>query len=716
MVADAPGGGDPAGSDGSDGVAWSPHRWPPGDLPATGAGGGGDTDAPNGDTLPTLTWTEMFTVSGLCAPPSCTTAWSDPNDVWHANPVTYVHVVAGGWRVAGPQDPWFTVLADVERDLDGDGTFETRGLVLAWDPATRALIDQPLLPDDFVSLGLMLPEDVHREMVGLSIVDVDDDGVSELAQTSRRGTPLLRFDAATARLEPVGTFLDEGLSDALAAGPTNLGLVDVDNDGLLDLEWPSMPYVTDSAVVTFVQAGRGTWEHQTLYTVADGWETGSGLGTLWSDAGGNQIRLMPGNAMGECFAQRLDGGVPVMNSDGYPLFAPCLISVPDAGPGMGVATVDLNGDGAPEIVSARDQARRLNIVEVRDVASAQIFNVASLYDAELPLAYDRPMPTVPWAVGPLDLNRDGWRDIVTASGEDYTFNAPCETQANCLRVQPIGVWINPGVPDGVERATAHPNLRNLPLDHVLGAVPPIGDFNGGLYVNVDGDGDADMLFSPVYGGEPRMFLDDTDGPNHGFCLRARGTTSNALGIGSVIEVETKDGAVQSFQLGGDGGPNVHTGQPEVCVGTGTFKEATVRWTWPSGTQQTLTHVPARRGGEPAAYVIEEPATLVMLDADGAPSTRRVLAGEAVTVQVCAFGDAPLRLGEPPARLPIAPTMVLFAEDLRGAASALSPIEDVAPPGCRAWTVTSSTPGTTRLSVTVDGVASRVHPRVWWDSN
>ncbi len=678
-----------------------------------------DTDSPP-DPVPHLVWTEL--ISDIFAARGCNASWFGDLAGDGSTRATYYHPFAGGRHVAGADDPWYTLLVDAMCDVDHDGTAEQRGLVLAYDPATGTVVDQPNLPDDFVSLGLILPTQLHRQLHGLMVVDLDDDGQSEVLKDIRNssGTEppdyFLRYDADQGRLVALPDFAANAPDGALSSGPTSFGLSDVDNDGLIDVEWlgrvDGRP-AEFGPMSTLVQAGDDTWQFQALYEPCAVRNVGSGVGTLWQKPGGLQIRITPGDELGHCQAQKHDvSGDPVLNSDGYPTFAACDIGAAALDTPMGMATADLNGDGNPELLVSTDNEAVFSILAYQDFFDAQPYNVSQLYAAERPDAIDVARHIIPWAVEGVDIDSDGHVDIVAASGEDavdHSDPAACALQATCIGRQPVGVWWNPGVPG----PGGFPDLAYVGLDHILGNKPPIMNANGTVFDDVDEDGDVDFLFSPVTDGEPLLYRNDTE-LGHRFCLRGHGNTSNALGVGSFVEVETSDGHIQHFQVGGSSGPNVQTGTPQVCVGLGEHTHATVRWTWPSGYIQTVENVPA--GG---AHLIEEPAIFSVLSPAGdvvpASVSRRNPNGASVRLLLCAYSDAPVQFGDAPQRLTSTPIVEVTKVSFGAGSHSFYATSGPPPQGCVEYGAFaySSRPTSTVYSVVINGTPLRVHPRLWW---
>ena len=125
-----------------------------------------------------------------------------------------------------------------------------------------------------------------------------------------------------------------------------------------------------------------------------------------------------------------------------------------------------------------------------------------------------------------------------------------------------------------------------------------------------------------FGPPPAVWRNDIAGPGHAVALRLVGTTSNHLGIGTIVEVETP-GAARSVQVVGALGEIGSRSEALVLAGAGLDERVrTIRLRWPSGLTQEVHDVPTGR-----VVTIEEPRTLTVeplsrhLAADGVSSAR-----------------------------------------------------------------------------------------------
>ncbi|HLH38435.1 MAG TPA: CRTAC1 family protein [Bryobacteraceae bacterium] len=170
-----------------------------------------------------------------------------------------------------------------------------------------------------------------------------------------------------------------------------------------------------------------------------------------------------------------------------------------------------------------------------------------------------------------DYDLDGWPDIFAANGH-------IEDEIN--RVQPKVFY------------------RELPLlFHNLGGgkFENIAAFNepmvarGAAYADFDRDGDLDILVS-TNNGPAHLFRNDGGNRNHWITLRLAGTKSNRDGIGAVIHLESASGKQWSMVRSGSS----YCSQSDLAqtFGLGKDTRASIRIDWPSGKKQSLGEIAA----------------------------------------------------------------------------------------------------------------------------
>ncbi len=333
---------------------------------------------------------------------------------------------------------------------------------------------------------------------------------------------------------------------------------------------------------------------------------------------------------------------------------------------MGASLEDLDSDGAPELMVTIGA----NTLAVFSRAGGGW--VDRSMEAAMTLPQTRDIFVIPWSLLHPDLDMDGRPEVIITYGDD-----------GWSRMVPLGLpfqtvaWYN------------HGGLQFTNESAQVG-LPDVGSWRGAVMSDVDCDGDGDLALGGM-GSRPHLYRYDNHSGRLGLSLRLRGTTSNLWGVGAFVEVEVDGLPTRTMIMGGTGNADGAIA-PELFAGlgdVGVARKVTVRW--PSGHVQELTDVAGGR-----CLTIEEPPTISL-------ATRHAPADGASTLEVTVTPRGPdgsLALGAPIA-LTIAgvPVPVARRDDADAVRFTLT-----APP----------TPGSSVLTVTVDGVPLGVRPRVWWD--
>jgi enediyne biosynthesis protein E4 len=419
--------------------------------------------------------------------------------------------------------------------------------------------------------------------LGVAVGDYDNDGFDDLFITALGQSHLFHNNGN-------GTFTDVTKSAGLW-GPnefsTSAAWVDYDRDGKLDL-----------VVANYVQ-----WSEQgDLYCTADGAHKsyctpesykGSSV-RLWHNIGGKF----------EDVTQKAGLGDPTSKS-------------------LGIAILDYNGDGWPDILIANDtQPNKLYLnkkngtFEERGVAAGIGFSedgvaragmgvdaadydrsghpsviitnfanqMASLYHNEGNGLFVDEAPqsevgratlvTLGFGCFFFDFDNDGWPDIFVADG--HIEDAVERVQKRVTYAEPSHLFRNLGG-GKFQEVTAQMGSAF--------AAPRVA--RGAAYADIDNDGYLDVLVTT--NGGPAYLFHNEGGTNRSLRLKLIGTKSNRDGIGAVVHV-TSGGDKQTKMLR-SGSSYLSASELVLTFGLGSHaQEDAVEIDWPSGQMDRLSNV------------------------------------------------------------------------------------------------------------------------------
>src|SRR5579864_2636899 len=421
---------------------------------------------------------------------------------------------------------------------------------------------------------------------GVAVGDYDNDGFDDLFISGLGQSHLFHNNGN-------GTFTDATKSAGLW-GPsefsTSAAWVDYDRDGKLDL-----------VVANYVQ-----WTEQTdLYCTLDGAHKSyctpeSYKGTsvrLWHNLGGGKF---------EDATQKAGLADPTSKS-------------------LGIAILDANGDGWPDILIANDtQPNKLYLnkkdgtFEERGVAAGIGFSedgvaragmgadaadydrsghasliisnfanqMVSLYHNEGNGLFVDEAPqseigrdtlvTLGFACFFLDYDNDGWPDIFVADG--HIENEIERVQKRVSYAEPPHLFRNLGGGKFTEVTQQMGGAFAAPK--VARAV---------AYADIDNDGALDILLT-TNGGRAYLFHNE-GGTNHSLRVKLVGTKSNRDGIGAVVRITA--GSDKQWQMLRSGSSYLSQSELVLTFGIGSqTKVDTLEVQWPSGQTEQLSNVPA----------------------------------------------------------------------------------------------------------------------------
>ncbi len=199
-----------------------------------------------------------------------------------------------------------------------------------------------------------------------------------------------------------------------------------------------------------------------------------------------------------------------------------------------------------------------------------------------------------WSWGPLfaDLDNDGWKDIFISNGTRREINNRDYFSKLENRTGPIDSTLQRSLAIPSERVDnfAFKNNRDLtftPMNEDWG-ISFKGFSNGSVYVDLDNDGDLEILTNNI--DDPVSLFENTSSQkNNHITLRFTGPKNNPFGIGVKVEVTTNNNSqFQELTLSrgfqSSVAPQLHFG-----VGKDTVIE-NLKISWPDGKEQLLSQV------------------------------------------------------------------------------------------------------------------------------
>lgn len=417
--------------------------------------------------------------------------------------------------------------------------------------------------------------------LGASVADFDNDGQDDVFVTTTEGGRLLR-NAGRNRFVDVTT----GAGIRATTFAVSAAWLDYDKDGLVDLFVGN--YVRWSPEIE--TQVRCTQDGVRGYCGPDAYKAVAP--TLYRNLGGGRFEDVSVRAgVGDPSDKAMGVAVLDYNGDGWPdLFVgsdrvPAKLYRNDgagrfvdegvragvalsengvARANMGVDAADYDRSGRPHIVVGNFLNEMLGLYHnengrlFRDVAPRSEVGRASLL-------------SVTWATFFFDADLDGFLDIFAANGgtdESQERDARAHLSQTPLLLRNRGNGTFENISSRLGAAFAKP---------VMG--------RGAAYVDVDGDGDLDLVMTTLDG--PAMLFRN-DGPSEQRWLRVQltGRTSNRRGIGTTVAVTSASGMQTQVVRSGSS----YASQSELTLTFGLGADARVSRVevrWPSGKTQTV---------------------------------------------------------------------------------------------------------------------------------
>jgi hypothetical protein len=241
--------------------------------------------------------------------------------------------------------------------------------------------------------------------------------------------------------------------------------------------------------------------------------------------------------------------------------------------GMGSDFRDINNDGRPDIWHTAIETEMFPLFLNR--GRGLFFDVTSVSGLGR-----LTMEMSGWSNGIVDLDNDGWKDLFVARSN--VLDNIAESRPGRSYPEPNAVFRNAGG-DRFEDVSAQAG------DAFQEAAP----HRGAAFGDIDDDGRVDVVTS-VVGGRAKLFRNVTNTGNHWLLLKLVGRTSNRMGLGAQVRIETDEGRAQ-WNTAGTAAGYACSSDSRVHFGLGSASRARkVEIRWPSGTRQVLTDVAADR--------------------------------------------------------------------------------------------------------------------------
>jgi hypothetical protein len=421
--------------------------------------------------------------------------------------------------------------------------------------------------------------------LGVAVGDYDNDGYDDIFMTALGQSRLFRNNGN-------GTFTDMTASSGLSGiseFSTSAAWVDYDRDGKLDL-----------IVANYVQWSPETDLRCTLdgshksYCTPESYHGASAR--LWHNLGNGKFEDVTKKS-GLYDPTSKDLGVAVLdfNGDGWPDLLLANDTQPNklyknngngtftesavtagiafsedgiARAGMGVDAADYDRSGRPGIIISNFSNQMMSLYHNEG-------HGLFVDEAQRSAVGQRSLLSLGFGCFFFDYDLDGWLDIFVANGHIESDIEKIQTRIKYR--QPPHLFRNLGA-GKFEEVTALVG-EALKLPRVA---------RGAVYADIDNDGDLDLLIT-TNGGPAVLFRNDLANRNHALRVKLQGTSSNRDGIGAVVRVE--HGGQHQWQMLRSGSSYLSQSELVLTFGLGADADAvSVQVEWPSGQVDKLAAV------------------------------------------------------------------------------------------------------------------------------
>jgi hypothetical protein len=440
--------------------------------------------------------------------------------------------------------------------------------------------------------------------MGVAIGDYDNDGYDDIFITALGQSRLFRNNGN-------GTFTDVTASagfSGIREFSTSAAWVDYDRDGKLDL-----------VVANYVQWSQETDLRCTLdgshksYCTPESYHGASVR--LWHNLGNGKFEdVTKKSGLYDPTSKNLGVAVLDFNGDGWPDLLLANDTQPNklyknngngtftesavtagiafsedgvARAGMGVDAADYDRSGRPGIIISNFSNQMMSLYHNEG-------HGLFVDEAQRSAVGQRSLLSLGFGCFFFDYDLDGWLDIFVANGHIESDIEKIQTRIKYR--QPPHLFRNLGA-GKFEEVTASVG-EALKLPRVA---------RGAAYADIDNDGDLDLLIT-TNGGPAVLFRNDLANRNHALRVKLQGTSSNRDGIGAVVRVE--HAGQHQWQMLRSGSSYLSQSELVLTFGLGADADAvSVQVEWPSGQVDKL-----------AAVAVDQ--TVTIQEGKGIISTRK----------------------------------------------------------------------------------------------
>jgi hypothetical protein len=421
--------------------------------------------------------------------------------------------------------------------------------------------------------------------LGVAVGDYDNDGYDDIFITALGQSRLFRNNGN-------GTFTDVTASTGLSGiheFSTSAAWVDYDRDGKLDL-----------IVANYVQWSPETDLRCTLdgshksYCTPESYHGASAR--LWHNLGNGKFEdVTKKSGLYDPTSKNLGVAVLDFNGDGWPDLLLANDTQPNklyknngngtftesavtagiafsedgvARAGMGVDAADYDRSGRPGIIISNFSNQMMSLYHNEG-------HGLFVDEAQRSAVGQRSLLSLGFGCFFFDYDLDGWLDIFVANGHIESDIEKIQTRIKYR--QPPHLFRNLGASKFEEVTTSVGEALKLPRVA-----------RGAAYADIDNDGDLDLLIT-TNGGPAVLLRNDLANRNHALRVKLQGTSSNRDGIGAVVRVER--GGQNQWQMLRSGSSYLSQSELVLTFGLGADAGAVaVQVEWPGGQVDKLAAV------------------------------------------------------------------------------------------------------------------------------